>query len=1155
MKIKSWDQLRNYMKILLIVCFILVSISITNADINTESTSYSSNEFISEKMTTDLVNIVAENDNSSSYQFTHPITNSIVDNKIFVYITLKNGSDISLIKPYVSEIVSTGQNSVVTAWVSVDKLKSLSTLNVVRKIRPVSKPMLNIGSVNTEGDAIHHSDIVRSTYLQNGSGIKIGVISNGVDDLATSQATRDLPVDVTVLRNSMGGNEGIAMMEIIHDMAPGAKLYFHDYGNSVYEFNNAIDALVKAGCNIIVDDVTWPDEPFFEDGVVAKHVSQVLLKNDVLFVSSAGNSAQRHYQGSYANDGTNDHNNIFYLPAGTSYQVFMQWDDKIGSSTNDYDLYVYNKQGGKIAYSNNTQNGDDDPYEWVFTPNLMEDAYIKIRNRNGLAQARTLELYVYPSSPQTIQERNFTSADSIFGHSAVKDVITVGAVSPDSNYGTIEPYSSRGPVTIRYPNTSLIFKPDLVAVDKVSVSGAGNFGKIFSGTSASAAHVAAITAQIWGSNKTMSPLQVKQTLYNNAIREEGTMQDNTKGFGLIDALKSFSNIANRSPVLQPLQNITVNLNQPVHISLVANDPDNNPLNYSKNSSFGTLSGNIFSWIPSADAVGNHTIAFTVSDGKSRDMKTVHIRVNNQLQSPQPNAPQIIHIGNKQINENQSLNFIVSSIGATNVSYIGLNIPRGAFLNNKTGAFSWIPTYNDSGNYNLQFIAKSNNITSSENITITVNNIDRPPIFNNIRQQNITAGQRLNFRISANDPDGDIIQYTTSMLPAGANFNTTTADFVWNTNVDTIGVYYIIFNAKSNNLSAQQMVRIDVLSNSNNNSNVVASISDVLAKDITPHSITLHWINSQIVSSIELYRNGILLGNIPNSTTEYIDVGLNSNTTYHYSLVPLNINNDKGNIVNLFITTPPDNINSPQDRGSSSGSSSDSGSSSGSPSDSGSSSGSSSGSASVGNVGTNEDFNNLILTDVSSQYLWKDRNVTYTFSNSQNDINKISLFSLKNSGQITSTVEILHNKSKLVNTTPKGSIYKYVNIWLGKGGFTNESVRNITIQFRVNNSWLTQKGLDAESVKLQHYDKGKWQILPTQYLNKENGYTYFKSSVPHFSSFAMTADKSLSTINVPDKRNVDNESTTEVSSSIVPYVIIILIVLLFIVGIYMRQNKK
>ncbi|MDZ7622863.1 MAG: S8 family serine peptidase [Ignavibacteriaceae bacterium] len=103
-----------------------------------------------------------------------------------------------------------------------------------------------------------------------------------------------------MLSNTDGGDEGTAMLEIVHDMVPGAELYFHDLGGNTVAFNSAIDDLITAGCDIICDDIGLGLlEPFYEDGTVASHINSVINANDIIYVSSAGNSGGSHYQGDF----------------------------------------------------------------------------------------------------------------------------------------------------------------------------------------------------------------------------------------------------------------------------------------------------------------------------------------------------------------------------------------------------------------------------------------------------------------------------------------------------------------------------------------------------------------------------------------------------------------------------------------------------------------------------------------------------------------------------------------------------------------------------------------------------------------------------------------------------------------------------------------
>src|SRR5882672_1299393 len=178
------------------------------------------------------------------------------------------------------------------------------------------------GSKTSEGDLTHQAFDARMAFGVNGAGIKIGVLSDGASNLAASQALGDLPGDVTVLPGQVGGgDEGTAMMEIIHDIAPGAKLYFATAFNGVASFAQNIHDLRAAGCDIIIDDVFYFDENPFVDGqtdaVVSPSNGGLILQavNDVtaegaLYFSSAGNEGNLDsgtagaYEGDFVDGGS-----------------------------------------------------------------------------------------------------------------------------------------------------------------------------------------------------------------------------------------------------------------------------------------------------------------------------------------------------------------------------------------------------------------------------------------------------------------------------------------------------------------------------------------------------------------------------------------------------------------------------------------------------------------------------------------------------------------------------------------------------------------------------------------------------------------------------------------------------------------------------------
>lgn len=162
------------------------------------------------------------------------------------------------------------------------------------------------GSVRSEGDAQLNAATARSAFALDGSGVTVGILSDSFDrdggaptHAAGDVASGDLPgpgspcgseVAVGVLDDSEPGgtDEGRAMAQIVHDLAPGASLSFATAFNGQFGFADNIRALRAAGAGVIVDDVFYADEPFFQDGPIAVAVNEVTAAGAAYF-SAAGN--------------------------------------------------------------------------------------------------------------------------------------------------------------------------------------------------------------------------------------------------------------------------------------------------------------------------------------------------------------------------------------------------------------------------------------------------------------------------------------------------------------------------------------------------------------------------------------------------------------------------------------------------------------------------------------------------------------------------------------------------------------------------------------------------------------------------------------------------------------------------------------------------
>ena len=466
--------------------------------------------------------------------------------------------------------------------------------------------MPGIGSVTSEGDHTMGADSARKTYGYQGEGIRIGVLSDSYDaqgsygetpNASTNVSTGDLPgignplgntTPVTVLKDYTGNgatDEGRAMLQIVHDIAPKAQLFFATAYSSDAEFADNILALRAApnNCDIIIDDVIYYDEPAYQDGIIAQAVNTVTA-NGCMYFSSAGNggSALKNYAsiwegdfndkgspvfagdtskiGSIHNFGTLANPEIGDTILPTLSAVYtLKWADPIGRSSNDYDLFIVTPAGDVFYSSTNIQDGTQDPYEEIDLT-----YYLKLYQGYQLlvfkdSTAKPVTFVINANTDGFGPAFKYTTQGLTYGHSAVANAFSVAAAPAVSAYlnlftGTnqVEYFSSDGPRHIFFnadstpvtPGNFMIGtnggtirqKPDITAADGVSTSMPG-FSPFY-GTSAAAPHAGAIAALLKSANPAVTPTQIRNVITSTALDIEAPGYDNNSGYGIVQAFKA-----------------------------------------------------------------------------------------------------------------------------------------------------------------------------------------------------------------------------------------------------------------------------------------------------------------------------------------------------------------------------------------------------------------------------------------------------------------------------------------------------------------------------------------------------------------------------------------------------------------------------------------
>ncbi len=189
----------------------------------------------------------------------------------------------------------------VDALVPIASLGSIAEMTAVRTMNPSLKPTVRAAYNPGAGGPAMNVAGVKAQGI-NGTGVQVGVLSDSVNNLgglSTAEADGFLassgPTKVNVIQDGNlitdpeNEDEGAAMLEEIHAIAPGAALSFDTVGDTQVQFAQNVTTLANNGAKVIADDIGFIDEPYFEPGVLDDSIAAAVASGDSYF-SAAGNA-------------------------------------------------------------------------------------------------------------------------------------------------------------------------------------------------------------------------------------------------------------------------------------------------------------------------------------------------------------------------------------------------------------------------------------------------------------------------------------------------------------------------------------------------------------------------------------------------------------------------------------------------------------------------------------------------------------------------------------------------------------------------------------------------------------------------------------------------------------------------------------------------
>jgi hypothetical protein len=499
---------------------------------------------------------------------------------------------------------------IVSGQLPIAAIESMAGLATLQFARP-AYATTSVGLVTSQGDQAMRADVARATFGVDGTGVIVGVLSDSFNCLggaAADVASDDLS-PVTVLQElpncTIGTDEGRAMLQLVHDVAPGAHLAFATASTGQAAFASNILSLQGAGTHVIVDDVIYFAEPMFQDGIIAQAVDSVNAAG-VSYFSAAFNNARHSYQsafraGPFFADGAfpsapgaphfgggTAHNfdpgtgvDVFQritIPQGSRLiPISFQWDSPFASvcpncpgSPNDLDIYVFNDPPTTVLAGATFNNIGRDAVEVVGLPIVSGSGFttfnVMITNFAGPNPQFIKYVVIDNGASATINEFD-TQSSTLYGHANAVGAEAVGAAfylqTPEFGVSppVLERFSSAGSTPILFDTAGnrlaipqIRLKPEIVAPDGTNTTFFGRdvepdgFPNFF-GTSAAAPHAAAVAALMLQAAPNTAPETVYEILESTALDMNRPGFDFDSGFGLIQADQALATLGNGAPAV------------------------------------------------------------------------------------------------------------------------------------------------------------------------------------------------------------------------------------------------------------------------------------------------------------------------------------------------------------------------------------------------------------------------------------------------------------------------------------------------------------------------------------------------------------------------------------------------------------------------------
>ncbi len=481
------------------------------------------------------------------------------------------------------------------------------------------------------------------------------------------------------------------------------------------------------------------------------------------------------------------------------------------------------------------------------------------------------------------------------------------------------------------------------------------------------------------------------------------------------------------------------------------------------------------WTPSNDDVGNVQIEWGVSDEvhRSNSSLTLEIRGVND-------APEIFSTPKSTATEDILYQYDVDAIDidSADIVYSLVQHPSGMAINGSSGVITWFPSNDDVGTYTVKIEASDGSLTTTQEFSLDVINVNDNPYFTSLPQTNATEDEPYTYTSIVQDPDSSAFAFSLNKAPAGMKINTTTGALVWLPDNAQVGFHNISITASDGEGNETQEFTITV-SNVNDAPTLASSIPQIttVGQEYSYHISASDPDGDELSYILKQSPNGATInsasgimrwkpkGNQAGSNSFMVEI-TDGQSSIQYSF-------------DVFVT--PKQEASPKKGGGGGG---------GGAGGKGAAAGEYSTQAATDKI-SNRKLETKNASSLEEGIMLSDEGLRVILSRLQGQ----EVLVMPDNASL---VSILGQQPQ--STVPlQSKVYKYIKI---ENPIQTQYPSHL-ISFRLGKGWLNESSIGADDVSLRRYVDGEWVYLATSPVSEDASYVYYLAETPGFSYFAIT----------------------------------------------------